>query len=183
MKKLSFILIVLYLTALSVSAKKKVKPQEFNLESVKTEMSIDSVVALFSFPMVSIGDVSISSESESKKRKTAVANDSVVMKGVTKKQLVDFFVQNVVYPLELKQKAAEEYLKVCFNIDKEGNIKNPKVLNSKFPEMEQEALRVVGKIPFFTTDSVEVKSKKEKKKIQDSESTIEISISFRLLKL
>ena len=183
MKKILLLLLIISVSVVSASSKKIENVNELKLDSVETSIHIDSIETLFSFPMISVGEVSFSNENEKKKQKSESASDSLPNVGLSKKQIVDFFVQNVIYPIELKQKAAEEYLKVRFKVEKDGKIKNPKVINSKFPEIEKEVLRVVEKMPFYSTDSISVKSKKQKKNNPTDETTVEVPISFRLMKL
>ena len=183
MKKILLLLLIISVSVVSASSKKIENVNELKLDSVETSILIDSIETLFSFPMISVGEVSFSNENEKKKQKSESASDSLPNVGLSKKQIVDFFVQNVIYPIELKQKAAEEYLKVRFKVEKDGKIKNPKVINSKFPEIEKEVLRVVEKMPFYSTDSISVKSKKQKKNNPTDETTVEVPISFRLMKL
>ena len=184
MKKTIFTTILLCLTIGSLSAKKKDNVQKTSLDSIVAVAQKDTSGATYILPMISVGEVSFSSDTDesviNEKR-----SDSVHFKGLDKKQIVDFFVQNVVYPTELKQKAVEDYLKIRFDVDKEGKVKNPKVLNSTYPEMEKEVLRVVGKLPEYSWELPENNTKKRSKqvKLKEEDTTVEVPISFRVLKL
>lgn len=185
MKKTIYITILFCLAMGSLSAKKKDKALKAANDSIISVTENDTTQAVYVFSMISVGDVSFSSDSNQDNPDLDSVN--VSDKQLNKKQIVNFFVQNVVYPNELKQKAAEDYLKIRFDIDKEGNVKNPKVLNSTYPEMEKEVLRVASRLSDFdpaTKTEKSSKNKKKKKQPKDAEdTTVEVPISFRILKL
>ncbi len=186
MKKTIFITILLCLTVGSLSAKKKNKLPKTETDSVAVVVENDTTRSIYVFPMISVGDVTFSTDSEKELAmlEQSNASDSVLFKGLDKKQIIDFFVQNVVYPNELKQKAAEDYLKIRFDVDKDGNVKNPKVLNSTYPEMEKEVLRVAIQLSDYEPVVKNTKTKKNKKKNKEQrDTTVEVPISFRILKL
>lgn len=185
MKNLLLIIFFLSFAAIPISAKKKVKVQELQPDTCLSIVEPDSADADFSFPMISVGNVSFMDGSELLTSDSIAVEsaDSLVYQGFNKKGIVDFFVQNVVYPAELKLKSAEDYLKLRFDVDKEGKVKNPKVVDSKFPEMEKEVLRVVSKLTNNSNEPSAEKSKKDKKKSKSKDTTVEIPISFKLLKL
>lgn len=184
MKNILLIILLLFSVLDPISAKKGEKV----LPDTVVVSAPDSVDTQYAFPVISIGNVSFMNGSKELETDTILVNqsDSIPNQGLNKKQLVDFFVQNVVYPTELKQKAVEEHLKIRFDVDANGRIKNPKVLNSKFPEMANELLRVVGKMPEYITDYSPpntCKEKRQDRKNQRKNTTVEVPISFRMLKL
>ena len=74
-------------------------------------------------------------------------------------------------------------MKVRFDVDRRAG-KNPKVVDATYPEMEQEVLRVVGKLPDYAANSVKnLKRPRKEQKGQSKNITVEVPISFRLLKL
>lgn len=184
MKNVLVIALLLFFVAGTMSAKKKNKVPEIKSDTAAV-IAPDSIDEEYSFPMISIGNVSFLNGAEVVPADSIPFEqlDSTFFQGLSKKEIVDFFVSNVVYPIQLKQKAAEDFLKIRFDVDKNGKVKNPKVVNSKFPEMEKEVLRVVSKLPDYVTKPSDEKVKKSKRKNKEKDTTVEVPISFRLLKL
>jgi protein TonB len=62
-------------------------------------------------------------------------------------ELMNFLMKNVKYPKEATDKGIEGRVIVQFVVDKDGSVVEPKVVKSVSPELDQEALRVVKKMP------------------------------------
>ena len=90
------------------------------------------------------------------------------------KELIDFFVRNIVYPHQLKDLNVEDDLNLLMKLDMDGRVTESEVLDAEIPEMKQEVLRVSKLLPaLLMTD-------KSGRKINFS---IRLPISFRILKL
>lgn len=176
------LLLVAVLNPLSAEQRKKVLPDTV---AVAVPDSVDSYCAL---PVISVGNVSFINGKKELYTDTILVSqsDSTSNRVLIKKQLIDFFVQNVVYPIELRQNAAEDHLKIQFEVDANGRIKNPKVLEAEFPAMAEELLRVMDKMPRYIADyspPLTCKDKRRDRKKHRKNTTVEIPISFRMLRL
>ncbi|MBK9729628.1 MAG: TonB family protein [Saprospiraceae bacterium] len=60
-----------------------------------------------------------------------------------------FISSKLVYPNTAFQNKVEGVVVVGFVIDKEGNVRNPKILKSLYPSCDEEALRVIRLIPIW----------------------------------
>ena len=91
-----------------------------------------------------------------------------------KKELIDFFIRNIVYPHQLKDLNMEDDLHLLMKIDKDGVLTESEVLRAEIPAMKQEVQRVLKLLPaMFVTD----------KKGRKTDAAIQLPISFRMLKL
>ncbi|ULQ55194.1 TonB family protein [Flavihumibacter rivuli] len=61
--------------------------------------------------------------------------------------LAAFLGRELKYPNNARRAGIEERILVRFEVDKEGNIKNPRIYKGVDPELSAEALRVVNKMP------------------------------------
>ncbi|MDP4189158.1 MAG: energy transducer TonB, partial [Bacteroidota bacterium] len=61
--------------------------------------------------------------------------------------LMKFLADNIKYPAQDIKEGKEGTVVIRFVVDKTGNVKNPEVLRSVNPEIDQEALRVVNLMP------------------------------------
>jgi TonB family protein len=64
--------------------------------------------------------------------------------------LMKFINSNVVYPKTAKDKGIQGRVIVRFVVDAEGIVKNPDIIRSANPELDAEALRVIGLLPKWT---------------------------------
>ena len=62
-------------------------------------------------------------------------------------ELMNFLMKNMKYPKEATDKGTQGRVIVQFVVDKDGSVVEPKVVKSVSPELDQEALRVVKKMP------------------------------------
>lgn len=63
------------------------------------------------------------------------------------KALMKFLTENIVYPTEAKDNGISGTVYVTFVVREDGSIGNPRVLRSVSPDIDAEALRVIGKMP------------------------------------
>jgi len=143
-----------------------------------TLVQADSAGIIHHFPMIMVGNA-LSFPDTVSIRLLSLVNDSLLNDTVeptfgNKKELIDFFVRNIVYPHQLKDLNMEDDLHLLMKIDKDGVLTESEVLNAEIPEMKQEVLRVSKLLPaLLLTD-------KTGRRIN---STIHLPISFRILKL
>ncbi len=74
--------------------------------------------------------------------------------------LFKYLINNIVYPEKAMRDNIEGRVVVKFIIDENGKVTDPSIVKSVSPELDQEALRVVGTLPDFTpgmTDGKKVK--------------------------
>ena len=64
-------------------------------------------------------------------------------------EMVKFINANLEYPVEEQTRKIEGDVLVSFNINEEGLISNPRVVNGISPGLDQEALRIVNLMPVF----------------------------------
>ncbi|MBP8904209.1 MAG: energy transducer TonB, partial [Paludibacteraceae bacterium] len=134
--------------------------------------------AIRHFPMIMVGNA-LSFPDTVSIRLLSPVNDSLLNDTIhtmfgNKKELIDFFIRNIVYPHQLKDLNMEDDLHLLMKIDKDGVLTESEVLNAEIPEMKQEVLRVSKLLPaLLMTD-------KSGRKIN---SFIQLPISFRILKL
>ena len=65
-------------------------------------------------------------------------------------ELVNFLMKSIQYPDESKKKGTQGKVFVSFVVDKDGSIKNAKILRAVDPLLDAEALRVVKSMPKWT---------------------------------
>lgn len=70
--------------------------------------------------------------------------------GENNSELAKFLMENVKYPKDAAKNKIQGRVLVEFIVDKEGNIKNPTILQSAYPSLDAEALRVVKLMPRWT---------------------------------
>src|SRR5262245_33203066 len=68
--------------------------------------------------------------------------------------LVAFVSKNVSYPKTSQRAGAEGRVYVGFLVDKEGKIKNPRLLSGINEELDSEAMRIVALMPDWTPGTV-----------------------------
>ena len=177
MKNYLYLAFIFCLMAGSLSAKKRKKVPEIKPDTC-TSVLLDSVGAIRHFPMIMVGNALSFPDSVSIRLLSPVndslLNDTIHTMFGNKKELIDFFVRNIVYPHQLKDLNMEDDLHLLMKIDKDGVLTESEVLNAEIPEMKQEVLRVSKLLPaLLMTD-------KSGRKIN---SFIQLPISFRILKL
>ena len=177
MKNYFYFIVIFCLMAGSLSAKKREKVPEIQPDTCASVL-VDSAGTIHRFPMIMVGN-DLSFPDTVSIRLLSLVNDSLLNDTVepmfgNKKELIDFFVRNIVYPHQLKDLNMEDDLHLLMKIDKDGVLTESEVLNAEIPEMKQEVLRVSKLLPaLLLTD-------KTGRKIN---STIHLPISFRILKL
>ena len=174
MKNYLYLAFIFCLMAGSLSAKKRKKVPEIKPDTC-TAVLLDSVGAIRHFPMIMVGNA-LSFPDTVNIRLLTLVNDSLPCDTLigNKKELIDFFIRNIVYPHQLKDLNMEDDLHLLMKIDKDGVLTESEVLNAEIPEMKQEVLRVSKLLPaLLMTD-------KSGRKIN---SFIQLPISFRILKL
>ena len=70
--------------------------------------------------------------------------------GENNSELAKFLMENVKYPKDAAKNKIQGRVLVEFIVDKEGNIKDPTILQSAYPSLDTEALRVVKLMPRWT---------------------------------
>ena len=70
--------------------------------------------------------------------------------GENNSELAKFLMENVKYPKDAAKNKIQGRVLVEFIVDKEGNIKDPTILQSAYPSLDAEALRVVKLMPRWT---------------------------------
>lgn len=180
MKKTLYIFFIFALMAGSLSAKKRPKSkQKVVVETIDSTVVADSLAKkIYEFTMILVGKTSFSPDSAyvrlSDLPNDTLQIDSLLVIDKHNKDLMDFFVRNIVYPNQLKDKNAEDVLKLRLKLDKEGKIVLCEVLDAQNSEMKNEVLRVSKLLPtLFPSD----------KKGKPTDVTLELPISFKLLKL
>jgi TonB family protein len=73
------------------------------------------------------------------------------------KALMDNVYKNVTYPLDAREKGIEGTVIVRFEIDKEGNVKQPTISKGLYPSIDNSVLAAVNKIPKFIPGKVDGK--------------------------
>lgn len=66
------------------------------------------------------------------------------------KELMQFISSNVVYPKAAKEKGIQGRVIVRFVVDAKGIVNLPQVMSSADPDLDAEALRVIGLLPKWT---------------------------------
>ena len=177
MKNYFYFIVIFCLMAGSLSAKKREKVPEIQPDTCASVL-VDSAGTIHRFPMIMVGN-DLSFPDTVSIRLLTLVNDSLLNDTIhtmfgNKKELIDFFVRNIVYPHQLKDLNMEDDLHLLMKIDKDGVLTESEVLNAEIPEMKQEVLRVSKLLPaLLLTD-------KTGRRIN---STIHLPISFRILKL
>ena len=177
MKNYLYLAFIFCLMAGSLSAKKRKKVPEIKPDTC-TAVLLDSAGAIHHFPMIMVGNA-LSFPDTVSIRLLSLVNDSLLNDTVepmfgNKKELIDFFVRNIVYPHQLKDLNMEDDLHLLMKIDKDGVLTESEVLNAEIPAMKQEVQRVLKLLPaMFVTD----------KKGRKTDAAIHLPISFRILKL
>lgn len=64
--------------------------------------------------------------------------------------LLQFLAKNIKYPVDAQQQKKQGKVSITFVIEKDGSITDAKVVNSIFPSLDKEALRVVNSMPKWT---------------------------------
>ena len=67
-----------------------------------------------------------------------------------KQELMKFLAKNITYPVSAQKAQIEGSVMVQFVVGKDGSVRNPKVVRSVNPELDAEALRLVGIMPKWT---------------------------------
>ena len=67
-----------------------------------------------------------------------------------KQELMKFLGKNITYPVSAQKAQIEGSVMVQFVVGKDGSVRNPKVVRSVNPELDAEALRLVGIMPKWT---------------------------------
>lgn len=70
--------------------------------------------------------------------------------GTDNAELIKFLQENVKYPEDAAKNKIQGRVLVQFVVDKEGNIKDPAILQGAYPSLDAEALRVVKLMPRWT---------------------------------
>lgn len=70
--------------------------------------------------------------------------------GTESSELAKFLMENVKYPEDAFKNKIQGRVIVQFIVDKEGNIKDPTILQNAYPSLDAEALRVVKLMPRWT---------------------------------
>lgn len=65
-------------------------------------------------------------------------------------ELMKFLAKNITYPVSAQKAQIEGSVMVQFVVGKDGSVRNPKVVRSVNPELDAEALRLVGIMPKWT---------------------------------
>lgn len=177
MRKTFLLILVLCISMGAVSAKKRKKTEPLKPDTCAAVLA-DSVMNVHHFPMILVGKALSFPDSVSirflSSAGDSIPKDSSINIPGDKKELMDFFVRNIVYPNELKERKSEADLRLRMKLDKEGKVIESEVLNSNIPEMKQEVLRVAKLLPnILATD----------KKGQKTNTSVELPISFKILKL
>ncbi|SOE23122.1 TonB family C-terminal domain-containing protein [Spirosomataceae bacterium TFI 002] len=76
---------------------------------------------------------------------TAVENQPEFLGGV--KAMYEHIGNEIHYPKSAQERGIEGRVFVKFIVDKEGNVQNPVILKGTYPEIDEEALRVVSNLP------------------------------------
>ncbi len=63
------------------------------------------------------------------------------------KLLLEFIIKNIQYPQDAREQGIEGIVVVSFVIDKQGNVRDIKLIRSVSPSCDKEALRVIGLMP------------------------------------
>ena len=177
MKNYFYFIVIFCLMAGSLSAKKREKVPEIQPDTCASVL-VDSAGTIHRFPMIMVGN-DLSFPDSVSIRLLAEINDSIPEDTIktlfgNKKELIDFFVRNIVYPHQLKDLNVEDDLNLLMILDMDGRVTESEVLDAEIPEMKQEVLRVSKLLPaLLMTD-------KSGRKINFS---IRLPISFRILKL
>ncbi|NEN23525.1 TonB family protein [Cryomorpha ignava] len=66
------------------------------------------------------------------------------------KAMMKFLQENIAYPAEAKNNGISGTVYVTFVIDADGSLGNPRILRSVSPDIDAEALRVIGEMPNWT---------------------------------
>lgn len=83
----------------------------------------------------------------------------------------DFIAKTLVYPAASIEMGAEGTVVVVFLVKTDGSLTDMKIKRRIDPDLEKEALRIVGKMPLWTPATKDGKS---------VDSTVELPIRFRL---
>lgn len=70
--------------------------------------------------------------------------------GTDNTELIRFLQENVKYPQDAAKSKIQGRVLVQFIVDKEGNVKDPTILQEVYPSLDAEALRVVKLMPRWT---------------------------------
>lgn len=70
--------------------------------------------------------------------------------GTDNTELIRFLQENVKYPQDAAKNKIQGRVLVQFIVDKEGNVKDPTILQEVYPSLDAEALRVVKLMPRWT---------------------------------
>lgn len=68
--------------------------------------------------------------------------------------LMEWLCDNLRYPADARDDKIEGKVAVMFVVDKNGNVRNPKIVRGKHPSLNAEALRVVKELPRFAPGTV-----------------------------
>lgn len=174
MKNYLYLTFIFCLMAGTLSAKKRNKVPELQPDTTSTVL-VDSAVAFHRFPMIMVGNALSLPDSVSI-HLLIPANDSLPCDTLfgNKKELIDFFVRNIVYPHTLKDSNLEDDLHLLMKLDKDGRLTESEVLDAEIPEMKQEVLRVSKMLPYLLMTH---------KSGRKTDTSIRLPISFRILKL
>ena len=61
--------------------------------------------------------------------------------------MVSFLSEHIKYPEKAKSDSIEDTVYIRFCVKRDGNLKEPEILRGKYPSLNQEALRVIEKMP------------------------------------
>lgn len=148
------------------------------VETKDTVLVTDSVAGkMYEFPMVIVGKTKVLPGTTFASF-TTIQGDSLNsdLIGIDKlsKMLMNFYVQHVVYPNDLKRKSMEETLILQLKVDVNGQMVGCDVLDARNEEMKNEILRVSQLLPtIYLFD----------KNGAPMPGTLELPISFKILKL
>lgn len=177
MKRIFVLFLIICFAAGSLLARK-----QYNVQKTETDscifVTVDSFKTTHHFPMIMVGKAKSYPDSVEihllSSAKDSLSGDTLEKIFDDKKELIDFFVRNIVYPNKLKENNSEDNLRLLMQLNKDGELVKSKVINSRIPEMEKEVLRVTKLLPRLTTTN----NKGERVDI-----SVELPISFRMLRL
>ena len=177
MKSSFYLILIFSLMAASLSAKKRTKVQVIKPDTC-TVVAVDSAGTFHHFPVIMVGKVLSFPDSIRIRFVNAgndlLSNDTTGSFFGKENELTEFFVRNIVYPHQLKDKSAEDNLNLRMILDEDGKLTESEVLDSEIPEMKQEVLRVTKLLPgLIMTDKTGKKTN----------IPIQLPISFKILKL
>lgn len=176
MKK-SFLLTIVFtvLVQFVISQKNILSHANFPNTCSASEMDVATDTASFSFPMVLVGNISTAPDSVNLQLNDTTKRGILLSPGtLPNSEMINFFIQNIVYPKQLIKNDVEDVIDLQLKLDANGNLCNLIILSGNVQEMREEVIRVAKKLPRLQLI---------RKKKLPSTTLVSITISFKILKL